>query len=111
MARSNRGESSKRLAFGGGDVTTIAESDSLEVDVYKTARRPQTFLFVPRDLPPGEWPEDLFALFREPEKVLTLTLTPERALAAQSATVVMDAVRTRGFFLQMPPDPQVGRRE
>ncbi len=111
MARSNRGKSPERLAFGGGGVTNMAESDSLDVDVYKTARRPQTFLFVPRDLPPVEWPENLFALFCDPEKVLTLTLTPKQTLAAQSATVVMDAVRTRGFFLQMPPDPQVGRRE
>ena len=92
-------------------MTNIVGSDALDVDVYKTARRPQTFLFVPQDLPPAEWPEDLFALFCEPEKVLTLTLTPEQALAAQSATVVMEAVRTRGFFLQMPPDPLVGRCE
>lgn len=92
-------------------MTNIVGSDALDVDVYKTARRPQTFLFVPRDLLPAEWPEDLFALFCEPEKVLTLTLTPEQALAAQSATVVMEAVRTRGFFLQMPPDPLVGRCE
>lgn len=90
-------------------MTLASGSNALEVDVYKTARRPQTFLFVPRDLVPDHWPTDLYALFREPEKILSLTLTPEQRLAAQSATVVMAAIRSQGYFLQLPPDPQVRR--
>jgi uncharacterized protein YcgL (UPF0745 family) len=91
-------------------VTHATEISALEVDVYKTAARPLTFLFVPSELQPDCWPADLCALFLAPEKVLSITLTPDRTLAAQSATTVMEAIRARGYFLQLPPDPQIRRR-
>lgn len=90
-------------------MTDATDPGVVEVDVYKTARRPQTFLFVPKDLLPDDWPADLYAVFQAPEKVLSLTLTAEQTLAAQPAEVVMEAIRTRGYFLQLPPDPQFGR--
>lgn len=91
-------------------MTHATAISALEVDVYKTAARPLTFLFVPSELQPDCWPADLCALFRAPEKVLSITLTPDRTLAAQSATTVMEAIRARGYFLQLPPDPQIRRR-
>jgi len=90
-------------------VSDIDALGALEVDVYKTARRPHTFLYVPRDLQPDQWPSDLAELFAAPQKVLSLTLTAEQPLAAQSATVVIEAIRARGYFMQLPPDPLVGR--
>ena len=75
------------MAFGISVVSDIDAVGALEVDVYKTARRPQTFLYVPRDLQPDQWPSDLAELFAAPQKVLSLTLTAEQPLAAQSATV------------------------
>lgn len=92
-------------------MSDLATLSTLEVDVYKTARRPQTFLYVPRDLQPDQWPSDLAELFAAPQKVLSLTLTAEQPLAAQSATAVMEAIRARGYFMQLPPDPLGGRRE
>jgi len=97
------------MAFGVSVVSDIDAVGALEVDVYKTARRPQTFLYVPRDLQPDQWPGDLAELFAAPQKVLSLTLTAEQPLAAQSATVVIEAIRARGYFMQLPPDPLVGR--
>ena len=90
-------------------MSNIDAVGALEVDVYKTARRPQTFPYVPRDLQPDQWPSDLAELFAAPQKVLSLTLTAEQPLAAQSATVVIEAIRARGYFMQLPPDPLVGR--
>jgi len=97
------------MAFGVSVVSDIDAVGALEVDVYKTARRPQTFLYVPRDLQPDQWPSDLAELFAAPQKVLSLTLTAEQPLAAQSATVVIESIRARGYFMQLPPDPLVGR--
>jgi uncharacterized protein YcgL (UPF0745 family) len=97
------------VAFGISVVSNIDAVGALEVDVYKTARRPQTFLYVRRDLQPDQWPSDLAELFAAPQKVLSLTLTAEQPLAAQSATVVIEAIRARGYFMQLPPDPLVGR--
>ena len=78
---------------------------AMEVDVFKTARRPDTFLFLPEGLPPGEWPDGLEQVFMPVEKVLTLTLTADQPLAAQSATHVMEEIVDRGYFLQLPPQP------
>ena len=76
---------------------------AMEVDVFKTARRPDTFLFLPEGLPPNEWPDGLEAVFMPAEKVLSLTLTADQPLAAQSATRVMEAIAAKGYFLQLPP--------
>ena len=79
--------------------------DAMEVEVFKTARRPDTFLFLPEGLPPNEWPDGLEAVFMPAEKVLSLTLTAEQRLAAQSATRVMEEIAAKGYFLQLPPQP------
>lgn len=76
---------------------------SMDVAVFKTARRPETFLFLPEGLPPNEWPDGLEEVFRPAEKVLSLTLTAEQPLAAQSATRVMEEIAANGYFLQLPP--------
>ena len=78
---------------------------AIEVEVYKTARRPDTFLFLPKGLPPDEWPDGLEAVFMPAEKVLSLTLTADQPLAAQSATRVMEEIAAKGYFLQLPPQP------
>lgn len=77
----------------------------IEVDVFKTSGRPDTFLFLPKDLNPKDWPEGLAAIFSAPQKVLSLMLTPDQPLAVQKATDVMASLQTQGYFLQMPPPP------
>ena len=76
---------------------------AMEVTVFKTTRRPDTFLFLPEGLPPNEWPDGLEELFLPAEKVLSLTLTAEQPLAAQTATRVMEEIAVKGYFLQLPP--------
>ena len=75
----------------------------IEVDVFKTPRRPNTFLYLPKGLPSEDWPEGLAAIFSEPQKVLSLLLTPDQPLAMQTAVEVISALETQGYFLQMPP--------
>ena len=76
---------------------------AMEVEVFKTARRPDTFLFLPEGLLPSEWPDGLEEIFMPAEKVLSLTLTADRPLAAQSASRVMEEIVAKGYFLQLPP--------
>ena len=76
---------------------------SMDVAVFKTTRKPDTFLFLPEGLPPSEWPDGLEEIFRPAEKVLSLTLTAEQPLAAQTATRVMEEIAAKGYFLQLPP--------
>ena len=81
----------------------MSELDALDVDVYKTTRRPETFLFVPAGLAFNQWPEGLADVFHPAEHVMTLTLTPERPLVAQPANLVMNEIARRGYFMQLPP--------
>ena len=78
---------------------------AMKVAVFKTARKPDTFLFLPEGLPPNEWPDGLEEIFIPAEKVLSLTLTAEQPLAAQTATRVMEEIAVKGYFLQLPPQP------
>ena len=80
----------------------MSELDTLDVDVYKTTRRPEIFLFVPAGLAFNEWPDGLTDVFHPAEHVMTLTLTPERPLAAQPADLVMNEIAKRGYFMQLP---------
>lgn len=79
--------------------------EAIAVEVFKTARRPDTFLFVPEGLSPSEWPDGLEQLFLPAEKVLSMTLTVDQPLVAQPATRVMEEIVAKGYFLQLPPQP------
>ena len=62
---------------------------AMEVEVFKPERRPDTFLFLPEGLPPGEWPDGLEEVFMPAEKVLSLTLTAEKELIKEIETLKM----------------------
>ncbi|GIR82599.1 MAG: hypothetical protein CM15mP84_03470 [Cellvibrionales bacterium] len=81
----------------------MSELDTLDVDVYKTTRRPETFLLCRRGLRLMSGPDGLADVFHPAEHVMTLTLTPERPLAAQPADLVMNEIAKRGYFMQLPP--------
>ena len=83
----------------------MSESKPIEVDIYKTARRAETFLFVPAGVSPDAWPDGLAETFNPAEHVMCLALTEQQRLAAQPATEVMAAINERGYFLQLPPNP------
>ena len=89
----------------------MSESESIEVDIYKTPRRAETFLFVPAGMKPDAWPEGLAETFHPAEHVMRLTLTPQQALAAQPASEVMASIAERGYLLQLPPHPVAADRQ
>ena len=83
----------------------MSERDPIEVDIYKTARRSETFLFLPAGVKPDAWPDGLADAFQPVEHLMSLTLTDRQPLAAQPASEVMAAIIERGYFLQLPPSP------
>ena len=87
----------------------MSECESIEVEIYKTASRAETFLFVPAGVSPDAWPDGLSETFSPAERVMALTLTERQPLAAQPATEVMAAINERGYFLQLPPNPVFAR--
>ena len=71
--------------------------------IYKSRKKPDTYLFLPERDKFDELPEVLLVTFGEAEFVMELALTPERKLVRESASVVMDNIRRQGFHIQLPP--------
>lgn len=85
---------------------------SLLCQVYRSARKPETYLYVPKATGLQEVPQALLDQFGDAEVVLTLLLSAERKLARVSASDVLAAIDSQGFYLQMPPtSAELQRRE
>jgi len=77
--------------------------------VYRSRRNPDTYIYVDHAEGLGRVPEVLLRELGGTERAMTLVLTPERRLARTSAAEVLRAIRTEGYYLQMPPLPETLR--
>ena len=80
------------------------------VQVYRSPRREEMYLFVDRSSDLEDLPDALLSQFGEPEPVMLLQLAPGRKLARADAEQVLAAIEEQGFYLQMPPTPDELRR-
>jgi uncharacterized protein YcgL (UPF0745 family) len=78
---------------------------TLLCEVYRSPRREGMYLYVDRARGLAEVPPSLLARFGTPERALVIALTAERRLARADAATVMAAIRERGYYLQLPPQP------
>jgi uncharacterized protein YcgL (UPF0745 family) len=83
-------------------------SERAFISVYKSPRREEMYLYMKRGASMDDLPEPLRQQFGKPVHVMDLLLTPERKLARTEAAKVLDSVRDKGFYLQMPPPPEEG---
>ena len=73
------------------------------VQVYRSPRRADTYLLTEKARGLAAVPEALFGTFGDPEPAFVFRLTAERALAQADPALVLDALREKGFYLQLPP--------
>lgn len=73
--------------------------------IYKSPADNEMYLYVPQREDLARVPKALLEKFGKPQRVTTLVLTPERKLARADAGKVLAALRTQGFYLQLPPPP------
>lgn len=71
--------------------------------VYRSRRRADAYLYLPRQDDFSEVPDALMRLFGAADLALEFELTPERRLAQADAVQVLGNLRGQGFHLQMPP--------
>ncbi|MBJ6137717.1 YcgL domain-containing protein [Marinobacter litoralis] len=74
------------------------------VSVYRSTKKMDTYIFVPRGQDWQELPEALRSIFGQPAHAMDLLLTPEKQLARTTGKEVLDALKDKGFFLQMPEE-------
>lgn len=73
------------------------------VAVYKSPKKDETYLYVPKAQGLSRVPAALLELFGTPRHVMDLPLRPGRDLARVSEARLREALSTQGFYLQMPP--------
>ena len=75
----------------------------LLVNIYRSPKKDDMYLYVDKSDALGRVPEQLLALFGRPALVTTMLMTSDKKLARAQAPDVIQAIRERGFYLQMPP--------
>lgn len=78
-------------------------SGKILVDIYKSSARAEMYLYVNRDEALTKVPEALLSRFGKPTKVMTIPLHEQRLLARADIATVLAALKSQGFYLQMPP--------
>lgn len=73
------------------------------VSIFRSPRRAEMYLYLPRPAQFDQLPEALQTQFGEPEHVMDLLLTPERRLARVDVVRVLNGIIEQGFYLQLPP--------
>lgn len=76
--------------------------------VYKSRRKPDTFLYLRADLGAETLPPAVAAMLGELERVLDLDLVPGRTLAREDPEVVRANLAASGFHIQFPPGMVIG---
>jgi uncharacterized protein len=69
------------------------------------------YLLVDREHGLAQVPEPLLARFGTPIEAFAFQMTPERRLARADAGAVLHAIAERGYYLQLPPTPELRRDE
>ncbi len=76
---------------------------AMQAFVYKSQRKPDTYLYLSARDDFGRVPEALRTQLGGLQFVLEVALTPERNLATEDVAVVRENLVMRGFHLQFPP--------
>ena len=71
--------------------------------IYKSQKKAELYLYIARRDDFSDVPEMLLQSIGEPEFVMELELTLERKLAREDNRQVIEQLRNKGFFVQMPP--------
>ena len=73
--------------------------------VYKSIRKPQTYIFVAKRDDFSQVPTPLLEKFGPPQLVSVLNMNNETKMAIAEAPKVIKAIAETGFYLQLPPPP------
>lgn len=71
--------------------------------IYRSPSKSGMYLYVERSEALARVPEALLAAFGPPQLAFDMVLTPERKLAREDITTVLENLEKQGYHLQMPP--------
>ena len=71
--------------------------------IYRCSKKEEMYLYLSEEQEPESLPEELLKLVGQLTHVMDLELSEERKLARVDVCDVMNALKDKGYFLQMPP--------
>lgn len=75
--------------------------------VYRSRRKPGSFLFLPIKDEFNRVPETLLKIFGTPEFSFEFELSPDRSLVIKAdPQEMMKVIQANGFYLQLPPSEE-----
>ncbi|WP_417614455.1 YcgL domain-containing protein [Oceanisphaera sp.] len=74
--------------------------------VYKSPKMDQTYLFVERRDDFSRVPSALLDTFGTPQLAMIINLANKTQLGQADLTKVKTALKTQGYYLQLPPPPE-----
>jgi uncharacterized protein YcgL (UPF0745 family) len=77
--------------------------NTLECHIYRCAAKEEMYLYLHVDKKQEDLPEELTKLVKQLSHVMDLVLSPERKLARVDVNEVINSLKEKGYFLQMPP--------
>ena len=77
--------------------------DFMQCFIYKSSKQDELYLYVDKKDDFSSLPDLLINRIGKPVFVMELELTPNRKLAREDTKKVIEHLRERGFFVQMPP--------
>lgn len=77
--------------------------------VYRSTRRTDTYVYLPRRDDFSEVSEGLLRALGRLEFALEFELTPQRRLAREDPAIVLANIEAHGFHVQLPPPDEEGR--
>lgn len=74
-----------------------------EVNVYRSAKKADTYLYLPVESDLGSLPPELSTLFGRAIFAMELLITPDLKMSRMNAGEVLTALEEKGYALQLPP--------
>ncbi|HQQ62311.1 MAG TPA: YcgL domain-containing protein [Pseudomonadales bacterium] len=90
-----------------GNANPYQSDDKRLVEIFRAAREEGFYLYVDKKEGLQRVPPDLLARLGKLETAMLLMLEPDKKLARADAARVLQAIRDQGFYLQMPPRPEL----
>ena len=70
--------------------------------IYRCSKHDDMYLYMHASKTINDHPDELISLVKDLTHIMDLELRPERKLARENITVVMNNLEEKGFHLQMP---------
>ena len=82
----------------------MTESEAMLCNIYKGSRESELYIYVPKKTGKDNIPESLSERMGDITEVMTIEIGPDKKLARANADKVLNEIRNKGYYLQLPPD-------